>query len=50
MNTAAVLKNDIEHELRWEPSVHSEKIGVSINKGVVELYGLVRSFYEKWAG
>lgn len=49
MNTASMMKNDVEQELRWEPSVHAEKIGVSINKGVVELDGHVGSFYEKWA-
>jgi osmotically-inducible protein OsmY len=43
------LKNDVEQELRWEPSVCADKIGVSVNKGVVELDGHVGSFYEKWA-
>jgi len=49
MTTAETLQNDVEQELRWDPSVCAEKIGVSVNKGVVELDGHVGSFYEKWA-
>ena len=49
MRTAETLKNDVEQELRWEPSVRAEKIGVSVNNGVVELDGHVGSLYEKWA-
>ncbi len=49
MKTAEALKNDVEQELRWDPSVCAEKIGVSVTKGVVELDGHVGSFYEKWA-
>ena len=49
MKTAEQLKNDVEQELRWDPSVHSEQIGVSVKDGVVELDGHVGSFYEKWA-
>lgn len=49
MNTAETLRNDVEQELRWDPSVSAEKIGVSVNKGVVELDGHVNSLYEKWA-
>ena len=43
------LKSDVELELRWEPSVNAERIGVSVKDGVVELDGHVNSFYEKWA-
>jgi osmotically-inducible protein OsmY len=49
MKTAEALKNDVERELRWDPTVCAEKIGVSVNKGVVELDGHVGSLYEKWA-
>jgi osmotically-inducible protein OsmY len=45
----AELKQDVEMELRWEPSVKAERIGVSVKNGVVELDGHVDSFYEKWA-
>ena len=43
------LQSDVQQELRWEPSVHAEQIGVSVKNGVVELDGNVDSYYEKWA-
>ena len=49
MKTAETIKNNVEQELRWEPSVCATKIGVSVNDGVVELDGHVGSLYEKWA-
>jgi len=49
VKTAETIKNNVEQELRWEPSVCATKIGVSVNDGVVELDGHVGSFYEKWA-
>ena len=49
MKSDAQLKSDVEAELRWEPSVHAEQIGVSAKNGVVELDGQVGSYYEKWA-
>jgi osmotically-inducible protein OsmY len=49
MNTAEMIKNDVEQQLRWEPSVCATKIGVSVDGGVVELDGRVDSLYEKWA-
>jgi osmotically-inducible protein OsmY len=49
MKNDAQLQADVEQELRWEPSVHAEQIGVSVKSGVVELDGNVDSYYEKWA-
>jgi osmotically-inducible protein OsmY len=43
------LQSDVEQELRWDPSVRAEQIGVSVKGGVVELDGHVDSYYEKWA-
>ena len=43
------LKSDVEQELRWEPSIHAEQIGVSVKSGVVQLDGHVDSYFEKWA-
>jgi osmotically-inducible protein OsmY len=43
------LQSDVEQELRWDPSIRAERIGVSVNGGVVELDGHVESFFEKWA-
>ncbi len=48
MKSDAQLKADVEAELRWEPSVHAEQIGVSAKNGVIELDGEVGSFIEKW--
>lgn len=49
MKNDAQLKYDVEQELRWEPSVHAEEIGVSVKNGVVELDGHVDGYYQKWA-
>ena len=43
------LQNDVEQELRWEPSIRAEQIGVSVKSGVVQLDGHVDSYFEKWA-
>ena len=45
----ADLQHDVEEELRWDPSIHAEQIGVSVKNGVVELDGHVDSLWEKWA-
>jgi osmotically-inducible protein OsmY len=49
MKTDEQLKSDVEQELRWEPSIHAEQIGVSVKSGVVQLDGHVDSYSEKWA-
>lgn len=49
MKTDKHLKDDILAELRWEPSVSAEQIGVEVKDGVVTLAGHVNSFVEKWA-
>src|SRR5271157_5099637 len=49
MKSDEELKSNVEQELRWEPSVHAEQVGVSVKNGVVELDGHVDSYYEKWA-
>ena len=42
------LRSDVEQELRWEPSVRAEQIGVSVKNGVVQLDGNVDNYFEKW--
>lgn len=42
------LRNDIEAELQWEPSVHPEHVGVTVREGVVTLTGHVSSYAEKF--
>ncbi len=49
MKTDEQIKNDVEDELAWDPSVHAEQVGVSVRDGVVQLNGTVGSYYEKWA-
>ena len=43
MKTDQRLQADVEQELRWDPSVRSEDIGVSVTGGVVQLDGHVAS-------
>jgi osmotically-inducible protein OsmY len=45
MKTDQQLKDDVENELRWEPSVDSAAIGVAVN-GTVILRGSVSSLTE----
>jgi osmotically-inducible protein OsmY len=47
MKTDSQLQLDVLDELKWEPSVDHEKIGVAVDKGVVSLSGTVPSFAEK---
>jgi osmotically-inducible protein OsmY len=49
MNMSSTLQHDVEQELRWDPSIHAENIGVSIKNEVVQLDGHVHSLFEKWA-
>ncbi len=48
MKTDTQLQRDITAELKWEPSVHAEQIGVEVKDGIVTLAGHVSSFAEKW--
>lgn len=48
MKSAKDLQRDVLDELEWEPSLHSEDIGVTATEdGVVTLTGIVRSYAEK---
>ena len=49
MESDKQLQSAVEQELRYDPSVRSEQIGVSVKRGVVELNGQVDSYYEKWS-
>jgi osmotically-inducible protein OsmY len=48
MKTDAQLQQDVMAELKWEPSVKAEHIGVEVKEGVVTLAGHVCSYAEKW--
>ena len=45
----AQLRNEVQDELEWEPSVNASEIGVTAHDGVVTLTGLVPSYAEKLA-
>ena len=42
------LKHAVEDELKWEPSIDAEHIGVTAEDGVVTLTGHVGSYAEKF--
>jgi osmotically-inducible protein OsmY len=47
MKTDAQLKQDVDAELSWEPSVNAAEIGVEVKDGIVTLAGHVSSYSEK---
>jgi osmotically-inducible protein OsmY len=47
MKTDSQLQSDVIAELSWEPSIHSEEIGVEVKGGVVTLAGHVGTYSEK---
>jgi osmotically-inducible protein OsmY len=49
MKPDAQLRADIQAELKWDPAVTSEDVGVIVNHGVVTLTGHLRSYAEKLA-
>jgi osmotically-inducible protein OsmY len=49
MSKSTDLQRDVEQELRWDPSVNAEQVGVTVNGEVVELTGKVNGLWEKWA-
>lgn len=47
MKTDQQLKKDVEAELEWDPAVHSARIGVTVQDGIVTLSGSVADLAEK---
>jgi len=43
------LRNDLHHELEWDPRVDAAHIGIAVQDGVVTLTGQVGSYPEKMA-
>ena len=43
------LKNSVEQELKWEPSINAAEIGVTVKNGIVTLNGRIESYWEKIA-
>lgn len=48
MRTDDQIQKDIVDELKWEPSLQDEDIGVAVRDGVVTLAGFVSSYANKW--
>lgn len=48
MKSDSQLKKDVSEELKWEPSVNANQIGVEVKDGIVTLAGHVDSYAEKW--
>ena len=49
MKTDAQLQKDVQDELKWDPSVTADDIGVTVSDGVVTLNGTVPTYAEKYA-
>jgi osmotically-inducible protein OsmY len=47
MKTEIELQREVQDELRWEPSIHANEVGVTVHEGVVTLTGRIDSFAEK---
>jgi osmotically-inducible protein OsmY len=47
MKTDTQIQKDVMEELKWEPSVNHEHIGVAVSDGIVSISGNVPTFIEK---
>jgi osmotically-inducible protein OsmY len=47
MKTDAQIQKDVIEELKWEPAITSNEIGVSVSNGIVTLSGQVGTYSEK---
>lgn len=47
--TDTQIKQDVELELRFDPSINAAKIGVTVDNGAVSLLGGVDTYAQKWA-
>ena len=47
--TDAQIQTDVLAELKWEPRIQANEVGVSVKNGVVTLTGRVDSYTKKWA-
>jgi osmotically-inducible protein OsmY len=49
MKTDTQMQLDVLDELKWEPSIDANEIGVAVHEGIVTLTGYVPSYAEKLA-
>jgi osmotically-inducible protein OsmY len=43
------IRNDVQNELQWDPSVEARGISVNVQEGVVTLFGNVPHFSDKYS-
>jgi len=43
------IRNDVQNELQWDPSVESRGISVNVQEGIVTLFGNVPHFADKYS-
>src|ERR1700722_16978354 len=43
------IRNDVQNELQWDPSVEARGISVNVQEGVVALFGDVPHFADKYS-
>jgi osmotically-inducible protein OsmY len=48
MKTDANIRDDVENELRWDPSLDAKAILMKVEDGVVSLQGSVPHFSDRW--
>ena len=48
MKTRSQLLRDVQDQLKWEPSIRDDEIGVAVKDGVVTLSGHVPSYADKY--
>jgi len=49
MKTDMELHRDVAEELKWDPSLDDDQIGIAVRGGVVTLTGTVPNFAQKWS-
>jgi osmotically-inducible protein OsmY len=49
MRNDADIRQDVESELQWDPSIDDRRIGVAVNNGVVTLTGDLPHYSGRWA-
>ena len=49
MKTDSQIQTDVMRELRWDPNVTHERVGVAVSEGIVTLSGSIPTFIEKSA-
>src|SRR5579862_7860886 len=48
MRTDIEIRQDVERELQWDPSIDDKRLGIAVHNGVVTLTGDVPNYAERW--